>query len=52
MQLDAGEASNDEEEIAEEWYMGPIAEEDEPYDPAADAAALAAAQELHAGDYM
>ena len=49
---DAGEASDDEEEIAEERYMDPCAEEDEPYDPAADAAALAAAQELHAGYYM
>jgi hypothetical protein len=49
---DAWEASDAAEEIAAERYMDPIAEEDEPYDPAADAAALAAAQELHAGDYM
>ena len=32
--------------------MDPCAKEDEPRAPAADAAALAAAQEPHAGDYM
>ena len=32
--------------------MDPYAEEDEPRAPAADAAALAAAQEPHAGDYV
>ena len=32
--------------------MDPYAEEDEPRAPAADAAALAAAQEPHAGEYM
>ena len=34
---DAGEASDDEEEPTEERYTDPWAEEDEPYDPAADA---------------
>ena len=39
-------------QAALELYRGPYADEDEPSNPAADAAALAAAQELHAGDYM
>ena len=51
---DAGdeEAFDDELAPAPELYRDPYADEDEPYDQAADAAALAAAQELHAGDYM
>ena len=40
---DAGEASDDEEEPTEERYTDPWAEEDEPYDPAADASGGAGA---------
>ena len=39
----AGEASDDEEEPTEERYTDPWAEEDEPYDPAADASGGAGA---------